>query len=283
MAVTSHPGTFRQAVWLGWQVEANWAHPLLFAIYSLIKPIASCMILVVIYSVVTGGRSGRDLFSYMFVGNSFFMLIIGSLMGLSMVLHIEREHYQTLKYVYLATSNLYIYLFGRGVARMTTTACAVLITLLFGRWVLRLPLHLGEINFPLLIIALLLGLIGIVSFGLILAAISMKMAMHNFIISEAAAGLFYFLSGVLYPLSVLPPLLQKVALVLPFTYWMEVIRRAILPHIPPDRVMALLSTGELLLIHAGITALLFAVSLLLFHYLEKETRAKGTFDMTTAY
>ncbi len=43
--------SFRIAAWLGWQVESNWTDPLLFAVYSLVRPLAGAAILVVMYSV----------------------------------------------------------------------------------------------------------------------------------------------------------------------------------------------------------------------------------------
>ena len=39
--------SFRIAAWLGWQIESNWADPFLFAVYSLVKPLAGAAILVV--------------------------------------------------------------------------------------------------------------------------------------------------------------------------------------------------------------------------------------------
>ena len=32
--------SFRVATWLGWQIESNWTDPFLFAIYSIVKPVA---------------------------------------------------------------------------------------------------------------------------------------------------------------------------------------------------------------------------------------------------
>ncbi len=32
--------SFRTAAWLGWQIESNWADPFLFAVYSIVKPLA---------------------------------------------------------------------------------------------------------------------------------------------------------------------------------------------------------------------------------------------------
>ena len=46
--------TFRMATWLGWQVESNWTDPFLFAMYVILKPLATAAILVVMYSIITG-------------------------------------------------------------------------------------------------------------------------------------------------------------------------------------------------------------------------------------
>ena len=45
--------SLRTAAWLGWQIESNWTDPFLFAIYSIIKPLTSAGILVVMYAMVT--------------------------------------------------------------------------------------------------------------------------------------------------------------------------------------------------------------------------------------
>jgi ABC-2 type transport system permease protein len=275
--------TYFSALWLGWQIDSNWTSPILFILYSFVKPLASSLMLVVMYFFVTGGRSQSDLFAFMYTGNAFYMFVMGSLLGLSMVLHIEREHYQTLKYVYLATSNLHMYLFGRASSQIMSTAVSVVITLLFGKWVFHVPLFLSTINFPLLALCLFIGIIGIASFGLILSGMSMLTAMHNFYFAEAFSFIFYLLSGVLFPISTLPPILQRIAFLMPFTYWMEATRRALLPGISPDPLMQGFTTMHLLSLFAGISIMLLIVSLALFHHLEQLTRQKGTIDMTTAY
>ncbi|MDO9129565.1 MAG: hypothetical protein Q7U34_06835, partial [Anaerolineales bacterium] len=38
--------SFRIATWLGWQIESNWTDPFLFAVYSIVKPLAGASILV---------------------------------------------------------------------------------------------------------------------------------------------------------------------------------------------------------------------------------------------
>ena len=35
--------SFKVATWLGWQIESNWTDPFLFAVYSVVRPLAvSC-------------------------------------------------------------------------------------------------------------------------------------------------------------------------------------------------------------------------------------------------
>ena len=46
---------FVTATRLGWQMEANWTDPILFLIYSVAKPLASALILVVMLDVISGG------------------------------------------------------------------------------------------------------------------------------------------------------------------------------------------------------------------------------------
>ncbi|MGH2417480.1 MAG: hypothetical protein ACRDFY_04030, partial [Candidatus Limnocylindria bacterium] len=47
--------TFRTAIGLGWAIEANWSDPLLFAIYTLAKPLAAAGILIIMFQDITQG------------------------------------------------------------------------------------------------------------------------------------------------------------------------------------------------------------------------------------
>ena len=67
--------SFTMAAWLGWQVESNWTDPFLFAIYVIIKPLATAAILVVMYSIITGGDYNSPLFPYIYLGNAFYTYV----------------------------------------------------------------------------------------------------------------------------------------------------------------------------------------------------------------
>jgi ABC-2 type transport system permease protein len=109
--------SFRIAAWLGWQIESNWTDPFLFAIYSIIKPLAGAAILVVMYSVITNADFKSPIFSYIYLGNAFYIYVGAVMSGVSWAVIDDREHYKTLKYMYIAPINIPAYLTGRGVAK----------------------------------------------------------------------------------------------------------------------------------------------------------------------
>src|SRR4030066_1151022 len=124
--------SFKTAAWLGWQIESNWTDPFLFAVYSIIKPLAGSGILVVMYSVITNGDFASPIFSYIYLGNAFYIYVGAIMTGISWAVIDDREHYKTLKYMYIAPINIPAYLIGRGVAKFVVASISVLITLLFG-------------------------------------------------------------------------------------------------------------------------------------------------------
>jgi len=135
--------SLRMAAWLGWQIESNWAAPFLFVIYSIAKPIAGALILVLMYTVIARGGLQNPLFPQIFVGNAFYIYVAMVLMGVSQAVVEDREHYGMLKYIYVAPLNIHAYLAGRGVAQTIVATMAVSITLLFGIVALGFRWHPG--------------------------------------------------------------------------------------------------------------------------------------------
>ncbi len=275
--------SFRMATWLGWQIESNWTDPFLFAIYSIIKPVAGAMILVLMYTVVSGGRQTNDpLFAYIFLGNAFYIYVGSVLMGVSWAVIDDREHYQTLKYLYASPVRMVPYLMGRAMARVLTGTLSVLITLLFGVVFLQVPLRLGGINWLLLAAAMGLGLPALAFLGLILAGVTLRTAREAWMVGEAVAGALYLFSGAIFPLSLLPPFLQPLGYAMPLTYWLELVRRALLAGIEAEfSFLGPLSNGWLLAILAGIALLSAGVGLGVFRWCERVARERGLFDRET--
>ena len=63
---------YSTAVRLGWAVSSNWTRPLTFVIYTILRPISGALILVVMYSVITGGRADtRTYLAFLVIGVAF--------------------------------------------------------------------------------------------------------------------------------------------------------------------------------------------------------------------
>ena len=267
-------------------MEANWTNWYLFFIYSIAKPIAGTLIVVIMYLIVFGGVTGDPtFFSYMYLGNAFYIFIGQALFGTTWVIHEDREHYQTLKQVYMAPISLLVYLVGRAMAKIAGAGMAVIITLAFGMLALGLPLALLNIDWPLLALALLIGLVCMVSIGIALAGITFLTAKHGYGINEGVAGIFYLFCGAIFPLTVLPDWGRAVGQVIPITYWLEITRRAMLPDSGISNISGLgdfsnIQILSFLLLSAGIFLVL---SIGIFKYADYLARKKGKLDMSTSY
>jgi ABC-2 type transport system permease protein len=286
MAMKDHLRTLRQAAWLGWQLESNWTSPWLFILYSLIRPIAGTLILVFMYLIILGGvAQDPTFFSYMFIGNAFYMYVAQVLFGIVWVIHEDREHYQTLKQVYMAPISFYVYIIGRSISKIILTTAAILITLVFGIVVLQLPLDLGTVDWPLFALAMSMGLLCIIMIGIALAGISFLTAKHGAGINESIAGVFYLFCGVVFPILVLPDWGQAIGKVIPITYWLELVRRSLQPGSGVSAVGGLsnYSGGEIVLFLVISTVAFFLVSIGIFRYADHLARKKGKIDMTTTY
>ena len=103
-AIRENWRTFKVAVRLGWQVEGNWADPLVFLIFAILRPMAAALILVLMYEVIAGAERGAY-FNYLYLSNAFFVLVIETMSGLAWTVLEDRENYKMLKYIYTRSPN----------------------------------------------------------------------------------------------------------------------------------------------------------------------------------
>ncbi len=283
--MNTHWRTFRSAAWLGWQMDSNWTEPWLFLVYSVVKPIAGAFILVLIYTIFSqiGGFASSAMFSFVYVGNAFFIFVGATLFGTFQVIQTDREWYQTLRYTYIAPISYYTYIVGRAASKVAIAAFAVVITLAFGWAFLGVRFAFSLADVPMFVAALVLGLLCLIAIGLTLAGVSFLTAKHVHGLAEGIPGLFYVFCGVLFPLTVLPPWGQTIGRAIPLTYWFDITRRLILP---PNNI----PTGLGQYSDLGILALLLAFTLIfallsigVFRLGEFIARRAGKLDMTTSY
>ncbi|HSM24441.1 MAG TPA: ABC transporter permease [Anaerolineaceae bacterium] len=276
--------SFLSASWLGWKIESNWTDPFLFATYSIIKPLASAGILVIMYSIITDGNFQNPMFAYLYLGNAFYQYVPAVLSGISWTIIDDREHYRTLKYIYIAPVNIPLYLFGRGVAKFITGSFAVLITLLAGFIFLNVPFDSTQVDWPLFIVSMVLGILMLALLGLLLAGITLITARHSYYIGDVvASGLFLF-TGAIFPLEVLPEWLRPVGYVLPITYWLELVRRTLVGDVAiAFPTFTHLSNLDLVLILLVTSLIAGVVALAVFKICNNAAREKGLIDISTNY
>jgi len=283
--VNTYWKTFRVAAWLGWQMDSNWTEPWLFALYSIVKPVAGAFILVLMYLVFTiiGQTSDPDAFSYMYVGNSFFIFVASALLGTFEVIQSDREWYQTIRHVYISPISYYVYILGRAASKLMVASFAVLVTLAFGILFLKVRVHLSLEDVPMFLASFVLGVAVLLAIGICLGGVSFLTAKHVHGLAEGIPGLFYVFCGVLFPLSVLPAWAQSVGQAIPLTYWFDITRRVLVPIGDIDTTLTGYDDLTILLLLLASSLAFFALSVLLFKAGEYFARKAGKIDMTTSY
>ncbi len=276
--------SFKVAAWLGWQIESNWTDPFLFAVYSIIKPLASAGILVIMYSIIAKGNFGTPIFPYIYYGNAFYIYVGAVMAGISWAVIDDREHYKTLKYMYIAPIHIPVYWLGRGVARFLTGSVAVLITLVFGVLFLKVPLDLARVNWPLFVVSLAIGIAMLSMMGLILASITLLIAHHFFLIGEAVASALYLLSGAIFPLDVLPAWVRPLGYAMPITYWLELMRRSLAGNVAQAfPTLAHFSNLQLVGILLSLSIVFGLLSTCIFRFCDHRAREQGLIDYVSNY
>lgn len=268
--------SFRTAVGLGWAVESNWSDPFLFAVYTVAKPLAAALILVLMFNVITGGEQTGYL-QFLVVGSALWQVLYGVLTGLVNGILEDRERYRMLRYVVLTPASVFPFLLGRSVARLLISFLAVGVTLVVG------VLFLGVTLEPepmLLLAASVAGLVGIVAIGIFMAGWCLQLRQEGWFYPEAVAGALYLLSGAIFPLDVLPGYLQPVGWALPTTWWLEASRRALIGEGAPGRLAAL-SDPTVLVVLAVTTAVTLALALAAWAWSMRRARQQGLLDMIT--
>jgi ABC-2 type transport system permease protein len=269
---------YRAAVRLGWAVSSNWTRPILFIVYSLLRPISVALILAVMYTVITGNAAAaRPYLAFLIIGTAFWSFIQEGVSEFATGIVEDRGRYHILKYAYIAPLGFPIFLVGRATSKLASAAASVVIVLLVGTFALHLDINPLQINYPLLLAACLLASVSVIAFAITLSIMLLAgRDTHGY--GEIMASFLYLFSGAIFPISVLPGPIAWLASLSPLPYWLELCRRAIL-HGHVYLMFPTMSDGEVLLRLLVATAGTVLLGYVLFRRTDRRARRLGYIDM----
>jgi ABC-2 type transport system permease protein len=271
--------SFLPAAWLGWQIESNWTDPFVFFVFSILKPVASVLILVFMYNIVSQAGTEAPIYAYIYLGNAFYIYVGAVMAGASYSVLDDRERYRTLKYIYVAPISIPVYLLGRAVARFITGSIAVIITITAGVLFFKVPINVAAANWPMFLAALALGVACLTFMGIMLGAWTMTVRTEPWFLGEAVAAALYLFSGAIFPITILPSFLQPIGFAMPMTYWLELLRRALLGSgAAAFPTLAGFSNLQLFGILGGLTVVFGFIASVAYRYFDKVARDNGMID-----
>ncbi|MGQ4891037.1 MAG: ABC transporter permease [Candidatus Njordarchaeia archaeon] len=265
------------SLWLEWQIDSNWTDPFVFLVFTIVKPLTTALTFFLMYYIIIGNFLS-PFFGFIFIGSTFNAYLSLVLYNSIWMVHADRESYQTLKYIYITNTPLWLYYMGRLLFKFVAATISSVVILTTGVLVVKIPINMNPFWF---IITMLLGILMILSLGYIFAFMAMLIARHSEGIASSLNGLFFLLSGTVFPIDVLPSYIRAISLTLPTTYWFALLRRSVLGY--DLGMLSPLTYAELFLYTSLTSILLIFIAILMYKVIDYFVRKKGAIDMTTNY
>lgn len=210
-------------------------------------------------------RYGGDYFAFALIGIAFSSYFGLGLNGFARALRLAQTT-GTLEAMMMTPASVSTIVLGSAAWSYAFTTFRVLIYLFLG---LVLGLPLAGANYLAAAVTLLISIVAFASIGVIAAGIIM-IVKRGEPVTTLFNGFASLVGGVYYPIEILPDWLQAISRLLPLTYSLNAMRRALLTgaswrDLAPD-----------LLILSAFAVLLFPLSLLIFRYAVQRARADGS-------
>ena len=274
--------TARGGFWLGWKIESNWTDAFRFLTYQIARPVGGALILVFMYYAVARGNRGPVL-GFFVVGTAFWPLVLGGVQATVRGVLEDREAFRMIRPIYTSPISYRAYLLGRSLAGQAAWgSAAVFVTLAVGVIFLHVHLTLTAASVGLVLAATVLGVAGILAIGLLCVGAAFSTTHDAWQMPEAIGAALFLVCGAIFPLTVLPSWLRAFGAAFPLSWWLEAVRRALLPATAPRSFpsfgtpavfgMLVLTTIGAAFVCAG-----------LFSLAERRARALGKLDRETAF
>lgn len=176
---------------------------------------------------------GGNYFSFVLVGIALASYLQASLNSFSASIR-DAQIFGTLEAVLVTQTEIPTIVVCSSLYSFFMTSLRVLVFLLFG--VFMCGMDIGAANLASVLAILLLTIIAFSSLGILSASFVMVLKMGN-PLNWIFSNLSWVLGGVLYPVTVLPWWLQKVAYLLPITYALDGMRLALFKGYPLSRLL----------------------------------------------
>jgi ABC-2 type transport system permease protein len=267
---------FLASMYVGLQIESNWTKKWVWLLYLAAYPIGSFLAVIILYGAF-GQKTG--LLPYALYGSIFYYSLAMVFFDMAFSVHDDREHYQTLKYIFLSGTSYRTYLCGRAATRYLIALAGIAINLCWLIPVLHLPFRP---SWGYLAAGAALGYLVAAGLGMAMASVFLLTIKLDVDVVDALFGGMFVLSGALFPPTAFPTAFAKFAEFVPMSPFIELMRRAVSGTVLTT-FLADMSTLQLLGRVAIAAAVLFALGSLLVSFGSRQAQRKGYIDVTTAF
>lgn len=216
----------------------------------------------------TGLTKMPHFLSFVTIGFAFNGFVFSAAMGGAHALRGDQEH-GTLELVFVTPSNKLVWLLGKIMGNLAFSLINFTVILLLGSLLFGFQAT-AQPNIPVATLFVLLTIIAMTSFGFVFAGVCF-IAKREDELSQVLWTMMVFLSGLAFPVEVLPQWGQAIAWMIPITHGVYATRQALLLGagiLDPTIITAL---GMLVLQ----TAILLPIGLVLYSRLERKARETG--------
>ena len=269
---------FRAAVWLGWQVDSNWADIFVFSLYTIIKPVFGMLTFAFMYFAATAtGPPDPEKLAYILVGSSLFSYAGNAIWNSFFAVHEDKEHYLTIRYLSIAPSNFTLYYLGRITPSVLfSSTISLIINLAVGVFLLGLKVDPTLQTMAYLLVSIPIVALGFIGYALVIVGVSFFTTRYIWGLVDGLTGLSFLLGGVLFPPAVLPMAIRWISQIVPWYYWIEMLRSPIIgtgAGLTPDFV----------LLGAAFSVAFLGLGIWFFNWSVNRARQNGTLDMVVSW
>ena len=247
-------------------IKRYWGWELVWLIYSLVNSLAVTYIGAGMEQISGQSLDTQYLITYLLVGTLIWSYLSVIFYSISEMIAWERWE-GTIEYTFMAPVSRLTHLVGTTLFAIGYGVLRTLVILAIVAAFFRL--NLSGANLPGAVLLLLAGSVSFVGLGILAAVLPLLYPERGAQMTNAAAAILLLISGVYYPVEILPSWLQVVSSGSPATYVIQGMRACLLRGVSTRSLLPTI----FLLVGTGIAVI--AVGLVIFHRVERFAKRAG--------